>query len=159
MAQVSAACSITLLTHVEYTRPLVARGTLRFMRRGSSWQNLPHALWDSLEFFVINLHLFHCSSINRLCLTQASGAPEIRVRAQGTLDATAFLVYPSQAATTEDCIATYSFLTDTAGVLSRFLQQVQIHARHHYLCLPHVYSQTLLLNICFPCLVPPWTQH
>ena len=34
MAQVSAACSITLLTHVEYTRPLVTRGTLRFVRRG-----------------------------------------------------------------------------------------------------------------------------
>ena len=43
MAQVSAACSTTLLTHVEYTRPLVTRGKLRFVRRGSSWRNLPQA--------------------------------------------------------------------------------------------------------------------
>ena len=66
-------------------------------------------------------------SINRLCLTQASGAPEIRVRAQGTLDATAFFVYPSQAVTTEDCIATYSFLTDNAGVLTRFPDFIHIY--------------------------------
>ena len=43
MAQVSAACSITLLTHVEYTRPLDRRGRLWLVRRGSSWRNLPQA--------------------------------------------------------------------------------------------------------------------
>ena len=43
MAQVSAACSITLLTHDEYTLPLVRRGTRRLVRRGSNCRNLPHA--------------------------------------------------------------------------------------------------------------------
>ena len=43
MAQVSAACSITLLTHDEYTLPLVRRGTWRLVRRGSNCRNLPHA--------------------------------------------------------------------------------------------------------------------
>ena len=43
MAQVSAACSMTLLTHDEYTLPLVRRGRWRLVRRGSSWRNLPHA--------------------------------------------------------------------------------------------------------------------
>ena len=43
MAQVSAACSITLLTHDEYTLPLVRRGTWRLVRRGSTCRNLPHA--------------------------------------------------------------------------------------------------------------------
>ena len=35
MAQVSAACSITLLTHVAYTRPLVRRVRLWLVRRGA----------------------------------------------------------------------------------------------------------------------------
>ena len=39
MAQVSAACSMTLLTHDEYTLPLVRRGRWRLVRRGSSWRN------------------------------------------------------------------------------------------------------------------------
>ena len=43
MAQVSAACSITLPTHDEYTLTLVRRGRWRLVRRGSKWQNLPHA--------------------------------------------------------------------------------------------------------------------
>ena len=43
MTQVSAACSITLLTHVEYYLPRVTRGKLRFVRKGSSWQNLSQA--------------------------------------------------------------------------------------------------------------------
>ena len=43
MAQVSAACSITLLTHDESTLPLVRRGRWRLVRRGSNWRNLPHA--------------------------------------------------------------------------------------------------------------------
>ena len=36
MAQVSAACSITLLTHDEYTLLLVRRGRWRLVRRGSN---------------------------------------------------------------------------------------------------------------------------
>ena len=36
MAQVSAACSMTLLTHDEYTLPLVRRGRWRLVRRGSN---------------------------------------------------------------------------------------------------------------------------
>ena len=43
MAQVSAACSITLLTQVEYTRPLVTRCRLQLVKRGSSWRNLAQA--------------------------------------------------------------------------------------------------------------------
>ena len=43
MAQVSAACSITLLTHVEYYLSRVTRGKLRFVRKESSWQNLSQA--------------------------------------------------------------------------------------------------------------------
>ena len=43
MALVSAACSITLLTHDEYTLPLIRRGRWRLVRRGSNWRNLPHA--------------------------------------------------------------------------------------------------------------------
>ena len=43
MAQVSAACSITLLTHDLYTLPLVRMGRWRLVRRGTNWQNLPHA--------------------------------------------------------------------------------------------------------------------
>ena len=43
MAQISAVCSITLLTHDEYTLPLVRRGTWRLVRRGSNCRNLPHA--------------------------------------------------------------------------------------------------------------------
>ena len=77
MAQVSAACSITLLTHDEYTLPLVRRGRWRLVRRGSNWRNLPHAqlqrviaatscrehvpkvaeLWDNFKLFVSNLKL------------------------------------------------------------------------------------------------------
>ena len=73
------------------------------------------------------------------------GAPHLspgclRVRAQGSLNATAFLMHPALAATTEDCIrATNSWLTDTTGVLSRFLQHVQINARLHNLCLSHIH--------------------
>ena len=43
MAQVSAACSITLLTHDDYTLPLARRGRWRLVRRGSNWRNLPNA--------------------------------------------------------------------------------------------------------------------
>ena len=44
MAQVSAACSIMLLTHDEYTLPLGRRGTRRLVRRESNCRNLPQAL-------------------------------------------------------------------------------------------------------------------
>ena len=77
MAQVSAACSITLLTHDEYTLSLVRRGRWRLVSRGSNWRNLPHAhlqhviaatscrehvpkvaeLWDNFKLFVSNLNL------------------------------------------------------------------------------------------------------
>ena len=43
MAKVSAACSITLLTHDEYTLHLVRRGTWRLVTRGSNCRNFPHA--------------------------------------------------------------------------------------------------------------------
>ena len=65
MAQVSAACSITLLTHVEYTRALVTRGILRFVRRGCSLRNLPQA------------HL--------QCVTEDSSQPPSRVLNSKTL--------------------------------------------------------------------------
>ena len=68
---------------------------------------------------------------------------------KGPLDVIAFLVYPAQTATTGDCIATYSFLTDSTGIFSRFLQQVQIQARDHNLCLSHVHSQAHLLYLRF----------
>ena len=123
------------------------------MRRGSNWQNLPHAhlqcviayaaatsskeqifkvaeLWDNFKLFVSSLHLCIYSPI---CLN-ALGVPELRVRALNH-NSTEFLMH---SANTEDCIATYSCLTDTTGVLSRFLQQVQINARHQNLCLPYV---------------------
>ena len=77
MAQVYAACSITLLIHDEYTLPLVRRGRWRLVRKGSNWRNLPHAhlqrviaatscrehvpkvaeLWDNFKLFVSNLNL------------------------------------------------------------------------------------------------------
>ena len=160
MAQVPAACSIILLTYDEYTLPLVRMGRWRLVRRGSNWRNLPHAqcdrsqlaatscrehvpkvaeLWDNFRLFVSNLSLWNFSFIDSQSSPKASGAPELRVRAQGSLNATAFLMHPALAATTEDCIrATNSWLTDTTGVLSRFLQHVQINASLHNLCLPHV---------------------
>ena len=95
-------------------------------------------LLDNFKLFVSNLNL---SFIDSLSSPKASGAPELRVSAQGSLNATAFLMHPALAATTEDCIrATNFWLTDTTGVLSRFLQHVQINARHHNLCLPHVHT-------------------
>ena len=98
-------------------------------------------LWDNFKIFVSNLNLWNFSFINSPSSPKASGAPELRVRAQGSLNATAFLMHPALAATTEDCIrATNSWLTDTTGLLSRFLQHVQINARLHNLCLPHVHT-------------------
>ena len=98
-------------------------------------------LWDDFKLFVSNLNLWNFSFINSPSSPKASGAPELRVRAQGFFNATAFLMHPALAAITEDCIrATNSWLTDTTGVLSRFLQHVQINARLHNLCLPHVHT-------------------
>ena len=80
MAQVSAACSITLLTHDEYTLPLVRRGRWRLVRRGSNLRLAPctfaacdrsqlaatscreHVpkvaeLWGNFKLFVSNLNL------------------------------------------------------------------------------------------------------
>ena len=74
-----------------------------------------HALWDS-----INLH---CPSIDRPCRYQAFGAPESRVRAQGSLNATTSLVYSAQAATTLiDCIATYNWRYVHKYIDSRFVE-------------------------------------
>ena len=55
MAQVSAACSITLLTHDEYTLPLVRRGTWRLVRRGSTCncRNLPHAHLQQVHSYLL----------------------------------------------------------------------------------------------------------
>ena len=44
------------------------------------------------------------------------------------------------AATTEDCIATYSCPSDITGVLSSVLQQAQMNARHKNICLHHVHT-------------------
>ena len=57
MAQVSAACSITLLTHDEYTRPLVRSGRLQLVRRGSSWRNLPQAHCSQLTTTTSREHV------------------------------------------------------------------------------------------------------
>ena len=53
MAKVSAACSITLLTHDEYTLPLVRRGRWRLMRRGSHTD--PHIFYK-VDLWVTLIH-------------------------------------------------------------------------------------------------------
>ena len=119
MAQVSTAWNITLFSHVEYTLPLPARGRLRLVRRGGAGSRtcLYHICMalqqparnnrqqracplDSKTLRQPQASLFQplpLSLFNRLCCALVSGAPEIRVRA---FDVTAFLVYPTQAATT-----------------------------------------------------------
>ena len=119
MALVSTACSITLLTHVEYTLSLSTRGRLRLVRSGGAGTRtcLYHICivlqqparnnrqqracpLDSKTLRQPQAFLFQplpLSMFNRLCCALVSGAPEIRVRA---FDVTAFLVYPAQAATT-----------------------------------------------------------
>ena len=119
MAQVSTACSITFFTHVEYILSLFARGKLRLVRRGGAGsRTCLYLIYMVLQQPARNNHqqracpldsktlkqpqafLFQPlppSLFNRLCCALVSGAPEIRVRA---FDATAFLVYPAQAATT-----------------------------------------------------------
>ena len=119
MAQVSTACSITFFTHVEYTLPLSARGRLWLVRRGGAGSKscLYHICMllqqpacnhrqqracppDSKTLRQPQALLFQplpLSLVNRLCCALVSGAPEIRARA---FDATAFLVYPAQKATT-----------------------------------------------------------
>ena len=61
------------------------------------------------------------------------------------LNVTVFLVYSAQASVTENC-STYPCLTDTERIISRFLQQVQINARHHNLCLHHNQPHALHLH-------------
>ena len=58
MAQVSAACSITLLTQVEYTRPLVTRGGLRLVRRGGGavGGTCPKHIYNALQRSARNHH-------------------------------------------------------------------------------------------------------
>ena len=81
MAQVSAACSITLLTHDEYTLPLVRRGQMAVGEKGkqlaelapctfaacdrsqlaatSCREHVPKVaeLWDNFKLFISNLNL------------------------------------------------------------------------------------------------------
>ena len=81
IAHVSATCSFTLLTQVEYTRPLVKSGRLRLVRKGSSCRKLAPSRFatcdcsqftttttsrkldnrtlESLNFFVFNRNLLH----------------------------------------------------------------------------------------------------
>ena len=119
MAQVSTACSITFLSHVEYTLSLSVSGRLRSVRRGGAGSRtcLYHICMvlqqparnnrqqracplDRKTLRQPQAFLFQplpLSLFNRLCCALVSGAPEIRVR---VFDVTAFLVYPEQAATT-----------------------------------------------------------
>ena len=96
-------------------------------------------LWDNFKLFVSNLNLCILSLINSPNSPKASGAPELMVKAQGSLNATAFLMHPALAATTEYCIATYPCLIDTTGAISRFLQHVYINARHQNLCVHNIF--------------------
>ena len=117
--QVSTACSITFFTHVEYTLSLSARGRLRLVRRGRAGSRtcLYHICMmlqqqarnnrqqracplDSKTLRQPKAFLFQplpLSLFNSLCCALVSGSPQIRVRA---FDVTAFIVYPTQAATT-----------------------------------------------------------
>ena len=119
MAQVSTACSMTFLTHVECTLPLSARGRLRLARRGGTGSTtcLYHICMvlqqparnhrqqiacplDSKTLRQPQAFLFQplpISPLNRLCCALVSGAPEIRDRG---FDVDAFLVYTAPAATT-----------------------------------------------------------
>ena len=119
MAQISTACSITFFTQVEYTLSLSARGRLRLVRRvGADSRTCFYHICMVLQQPACNnrqqracpldskplrqpqAFLFQplpLSLFNRLCCALVSGAPEIRVRA---FDATAFLVYTAQAAST-----------------------------------------------------------
>ena len=119
------------------------RGRWRLVRRGSNWWIFPNVnfqliatscrehvpkvaeLRDKFNLFVFYLNLCIFSSIKSSSCPKASGAPELRVRGQGSLNATAFLMHT--ATTTEDCIATYSSLTNTTEVPFRYLQQVHIN--------------------------------
>ena len=65
-------------------------------------------LWAKFKLFVSNLNLCIFSSINSTSCPKASGVPELKVRAQGSLNASAFLMHSALAATTEDCIAAYT---------------------------------------------------
>ena len=60
----------------------------------------------SHKLFIINLHLIHCPSNDRLCFSKELGAAEIRIMEQGVLNSTVFLVYPAQASVTENCTTT-----------------------------------------------------
>ena len=130
-------------SHMMSTPYLWSRGRWQLVRRGSNGRNLPHAHLQRVIAASSQPPPAESMSpfINSPSSPKASGAPEFRVRAQGSLNATAFLMHPALAATTEDCIrATNSWLTDTTGVLSRFLQHVQVNTRLHNLCFPHVHT-------------------
>ena len=54
-------------------------------------------LWDKFKLYVSNLNLCIFSSINSTSCPKASGVPELKVRAQGSLNATAFLMHSALA--------------------------------------------------------------
>ena len=85
------------------------------------------------------------------------GFPEFRVRVQGTLNDTAFLVYILQAATTEDCIATYSSLTDRDPLqifsASRLMPVIIIFIFPKSTCMP--FFSISVFHVSAPC----WTHH
>ena len=173
MAQFSAACSITLLTHVEYTRYLIRSGRLWLVRRGSSWQNKniysawPQPARNHLHQRVCHLNsrtlgqpqtfghhpsppsLFFYPSLGRAVPKHRAHLKSGSVR-KGPLMSLHFLCILHHKQPSH--IATYSCLTDATRILSRFPQQFQINARHHNLCLRHVHLQTLLLHLGFSCL-------
>ena len=175
MAQVSAACSITLLTHVEYTRYLIRSGRLWLVRRGSSWQNKNiYSVWpqparNHLHQRECHLDsrtlgqpqtfghhpsppsLFFHPSIGRAVPKHRAHLKSGSVR-KGPLMPLHFLCIWHHKQSSHFATCTYSYLTDATRILSRFPQQVQINARHHNLCLRHVHLQTLLLHLGFSCL-------
>ena len=62
-------------------------------------------LWDNFKLFVPNLNLWNFSFIYSPSSPKASGTHELRVRAQGSLNATAFLMHPALAA---NCLNVFS---------------------------------------------------
>ena len=121
-------------------------------------------LLDNFKLFVSNLNLWNFSFIDSLSSPKASGAPELRVRAQGSLNATAFLMHPALAATTEDCIrATNSWLTGTTGYFPDFFSTSRLMPDSTIFVFPiftrRPFFSISVSDVCTFTAVPPWTQH
>ena len=58
--------------------------------------------------------------------------------------ATAFLKHPEFAAIAVDAVVAYSYMTDSAWVSARTLQEVQACTTDHDCCLSCIYPQPLL---------------